>query len=70
MSTSREGVYECTFASGGRQRTAHVRAWDAREATELFADELRADGVEEPGSISVRVRGARRTRRTVYPGVQ
>jgi hypothetical protein len=68
MHTTREGVYECTYASAGKHRTAHVRAWDAREAGELFADELRADGIAEPGSISVRARSDSKARRMLYRG--
>lgn len=66
MNATREAVYECTYASATRLRTAHVRAWDVREAFELFDHELRSDGVAEPGSIRVRDRGARRLRKAVY----
>ena len=39
----REAVYECTYASARELRTARVRAWDAIEAGELFAQELRGE---------------------------
>lgn len=68
MSAIREAVYECTYASPHGRFTGHVRAWDAREAVELFARELRDEGVRERGSISVRAPGERRVRRTRYPG--
>lgn len=58
MSGIREAVFECTYVSAALQRRAHVRAWDAQEASELFAHELLDDGVEEGGEISVRVPGA------------
>ncbi len=54
---TREALFECTYASAAEHRTAVIRAWDAREAAELFAEELREDGVAERGKISVRARG-------------
>jgi hypothetical protein len=66
MSTTRETVYECTYASATCLRTAHVRAWDVREAVDLFDHELRADGVAERGSIRVRGAGAQGLRKAVY----
>jgi hypothetical protein len=59
----REAVYACTYASARERRTARVRAWDAREAGELFAQELRGEGVAAPGSIHVRGRGEKLYRR-------
>lgn len=66
MIAIRETVFECTYASAAVRKTAHVRAWDAREAVELFAHELRADGVAERGSITVRARSDRKPRTSVY----
>jgi hypothetical protein len=66
MSLTREGVFECTYASPAQLRTAYVRAWDAEEAVELFAQELRVEGVAERGDISVRARADGRSRRSVY----
>jgi len=51
--TERETLFRCTFSSPRRTTTAHVAAWDAREAVQLFADELRGEGVGEKGSIEV-----------------
>ncbi len=56
----RESVYVCTCRSGDVVRTAHVRAWDEREATDLFLRELRSEGVEN--AIDVRVRPVRQPR--------
>ena len=53
----RETVYRCTCRSGDSVRTAHVRAWDAREAEDLFVRELRIDGVTR--AVDVRVERAR-----------
>jgi hypothetical protein len=66
MSATRETVFECTYASTAQQRTAYVRAWDVEEAIELFAQELRVEGVEESGDISVRARADRQSRTSVY----
>lgn len=66
MSVTREAVFECTYASSEELRTAYVRAWNAEEAVELFAEELRVDGVEERGDISVRARTDEPARTSVY----
>lgn len=63
----REAVFECTYASEARQCTAYVCAWDAREAVELFAGELRADGVADRGEISARARGDSKPATSAYP---
>ncbi len=61
MHDIRERSFECRFESASRRRVAHVRAWDAKEALQLFEEELRADGVHEPGEIVVSaVHGRRR----------
>ncbi len=63
MHDIRESSFECRFDSPSRHRVAHVRAWDAKEALQLFEAELRADGVEEPGVFAVApVGGAPRSR--------
>jgi hypothetical protein len=67
MSTARETVFECTYDSAARRETAFVRAWDAREAVELFAHELEAAGVAEEGCIRVRARSGERTVTSPYP---
>jgi hypothetical protein len=49
----RESFFRCIFSSAGTQLVAHVRAWDAEEAVQLFRVELHADEVAERGSIEV-----------------
>ncbi len=66
VNATRETVYECTYASSTQLRTAHVRAWDAGEAAELFAHELRSEGVSERGNIRASGRGGRGVRRMAY----
>ncbi len=53
MRIKRESFYRCIFTSPRSRRVAHVRAWDAREAVQLFRTELETDGVEERGTIQV-----------------
>lgn len=53
MKVQRESFYRCTFSSPRSRRVAHVRAWDAGEAVQLFRSELKTDGVEERGTIEV-----------------
>ncbi len=66
MHDIRESSFECQFDSASRRRIAHVRAWDAKEAVQLFVIELRSDGVEEAGEVVVApVRGGRRSRARV-----
>lgn len=56
----RESVYVCTYARGDGDLVAHVRAWDDREAAELFARELELE-LDAPRIpvADVRVRPAR-----------
>ncbi len=53
MKMQRESFYRCVFESSKSRRVAHVRAWDADEAAQLFQTELRSDGVTERGTIEV-----------------
>ncbi len=53
MHDIRESSFQCRFESPARRRFAHVRAWDAKEAAQLFEADLRADGVEEDGEVLV-----------------
>ncbi len=53
MQEKRESFYRCIFSSPRSRRVAHVRAWDAGEALQLFRTELEADGVDERGAIEV-----------------
>ncbi|BDG05860.1 hypothetical protein [Anaeromyxobacter oryzae] len=49
----REELFVCALEARSRRLVAHVRAWDADEALELFVAELTADGVDEPGEVAV-----------------
>lgn len=53
MRLERESFYRCIFTSPHSRRMAHVRAWDAGEAVQLFRTELKTDGVGERGTIEV-----------------
>jgi hypothetical protein len=66
MTPERETFFRCTFSSPRRTSVAHVSAWDAREAVQLFSAELRGEGVGEPGTIEVAPLGGRRTTRAKY----
>jgi hypothetical protein len=65
---SREAVFECTYASAEVVKVAHVRAWDVREAMDLFADELRSDGVADGGEIRARPRSGGKAGTARYRG--
>jgi hypothetical protein len=52
----RESVYVCTYTAGEDEHVAHVRAWDDREAAELFACEIELDGGPDVHLDEVRVR--------------
>jgi hypothetical protein len=67
----RESVYVCTYSSGAERVEGRVRAWDGREAAQLFALELEAERSDRrvvPRDVSVRASartaGARRARTT------
>lgn len=66
MRVSRESFYRCVFSSPQSERVAHVRAWDAGEAVQLFRSELRSDGVEERGTIRVFSSGDDEPERAAY----
>jgi hypothetical protein len=57
MASVREQAFRCDFESRSLHVFAHVCAWDAPEALGLFEDELRAEGVELPGRIEVKLLG-------------
>ena len=40
----RESIYLCTYSQGAERVVGRVRAWDQREAAQLFAAELEAEG--------------------------
>ncbi len=65
-----ESVYECVYSSEAVVRTAHVRAWDVAEAADLFAHELRGDGVEERGEIRARALDGKDVHTSIYAGFQ
>ncbi len=69
MLAQRESLFRCTYSPASRSGTwtAHVAAWDAGEALQLFTAELRGEGVDEGGTIEVVALGAPgRTRRGPY----
>jgi hypothetical protein len=66
MKVQRESFYRCTFSSPKSRRVAHVRAWDAGEAVQLFRTELRTDGVRERGTIKVTDFGGDDARHAAY----
>ncbi len=55
----RESIYICTYTAGNGEIVAHVRAWDDREAVELFAREMELEpNAPEIRLAEVRVRRA------------
>jgi hypothetical protein len=62
----RESFYRCVFSSPRSRRVAHVRAWDAGEAVQLFRSELKLDGVAERGTIEVFPFGQEEAERGAY----
>ena len=57
----RESIYVCTYGQGADRIVGRVRAWDIREAAQLFAFELETeDGARRIGAREVTVRAARR----------
>jgi hypothetical protein len=57
----RESVYVCTYAQGDARVVGRVRAWDHREAAQLFAFELQSEDALPAGPNDVTVRAARGT---------
>lgn len=53
MSMTRESFFECSCGSEGQRRTAQVRAWTASGARRLFLDLLAAEGIRDPGKVTV-----------------
>ncbi len=51
--SSRESFFVCRFISPRGSRTAHVRAWDEREAAQVFQEELVEEDLRERGTIEV-----------------
>ena len=53
MPLKRESFYRCKLVSPESFRVAHVSAWDADEAVQLFRSELHTERVDEAGTIEV-----------------
>ncbi len=53
MSMMRESFFDCAWVSDGQKRTAQVRAWTASGARRVFLDMLAAEGIQDPGRVSV-----------------
>lgn len=66
MTPERETFFRCTFSSPRRTSVAHIAAWDAGEAVQLFEAELRDEGVGERGMIEVASLGGAQTKRAKY----
>jgi hypothetical protein len=66
MTPERETFFRCTFSSPRRTSVAHIAAWDAGEAVQLFEAELRDEGVGERGTIEVASLGGAQTKRAKY----
>jgi hypothetical protein len=67
----RESIYVCTYSTGAERVVGRVRAWDGREAAQLFALELESERSGRrvvPRDVSVRASartaGAHRARST------
>ncbi len=53
----RESIYVCTYTDGEDEHVGHVRAWDDREAAELFACEMEIESDIHAISVAeIRVR--------------
>ncbi len=66
MTVERETLFRCTFSSTVRTTVAHLAAWDAGEAVQLFSEELRGEGVGEKGSIEVAALSGKVTKRAAF----
>jgi hypothetical protein len=62
----RESVFVCSARAGDSVRTAHVLAWDEREAAEVFVSELEEEDVS--GATDIRVEAVRGERAGVAAG--
>jgi hypothetical protein len=66
MTPEREIFFRCTFSSPHRTSVAHITAWDAGEAVQLFQAELQDEGVGERGTIEVASLTGALTKRATY----
>lgn len=57
--TVRESIFVCRFTSPRGDRTARVRAWNEREAVEVFREELVEEDLHESGTIEIVGSGGR-----------
>ncbi len=69
MST-RESIFVCRFTCSSGSCTARVRAWDEREAMEVFRGELAEEHLREDGTIEIMGPSGRRpVRAPFHPNV-
>jgi hypothetical protein len=61
----RESVFLCTYSAGPQRVVGRVRAWDEREAAQLFAAELEDEHGGPVESAQVCATKAARSRRLV-----
>jgi hypothetical protein len=61
----RESIFLCTYSAGPQRVVGRVRAWDEREAEQLFAAELEAEHGGRVESAQVRATKAAPSRRLV-----
>jgi hypothetical protein len=61
----RESVFICSYGEGASEVVARVRAWDGKEAAEVFAREVELDpGGTEVSIAEIRVRSSLRREAT------
>lgn len=53
MAQMRESFFECSLTTPEGRRTAHVRAWTAKEAEDLFRRVLAEEGLAGEGTVVV-----------------
>jgi hypothetical protein len=66
MSSHRESFFDCRFSREQNEYQFHVRAWNAKEAEEHLYGSLRGNGVQEPGTLSIRDRKGVEVLRSSY----
>jgi len=53
MSTAREKTFVCTFTSRTQRLSLRIQAWDARQAAQIFREELDERGLRGRGDVEV-----------------
>jgi hypothetical protein len=53
MATTREQFFVCTLTTRDRTITRPIRAWDGREAAQLFRDILKEEGCWSRGRVAI-----------------